>query len=60
MLTFAQDTPFYLFIGIPALDDLFVGFAVHFGARKAKRVERFRSYGIHCVARRLNSKSSGI
>lgn len=36
ILTFAQDTPFYILIGMPTLGGLVVGLAVHFGAREAK------------------------
>jgi CIC family chloride channel protein len=36
ILTFAQDTPFFILIGMPTLGGLVVGLAVHFGAREAK------------------------
>jgi CIC family chloride channel protein len=36
ILTFAQDTPFYILIGMPTLGGLVVGLAVYFGAREAK------------------------
>jgi len=36
ILMFAQDTPFYILIGMPALGGLIVGLDVHFGAREAR------------------------
>ena len=42
ILIFAQDTPFYIRIGMPTLGGLVVGLAVYFGAREAKRGTAFR------------------